>query len=107
LLRGNGAEAVEAYKDSLRANPKDQDAKYNLGVALRVLKNSPPPKQGQGKQDQKPGKGGNKDAEQSAEPDRMSKEDAERLLAAAGSGEKKKANQKMPKGEVPHPDEDW
>ena len=62
------ADAIEAYKDSLRANPRDEDAKYNLGVALRALKNPPPPKsgQGQGKQDQKQGKGG-KDKDQDQE----------------------------------------
>jgi tetratricopeptide (TPR) repeat protein len=117
FYQGKWAEAVDAYKDSLRANPRDEDAKYNLGVALRALKNPPPPKsgQGQGKQDQKQGKGGkNNEKDQNQEngtnqpkPGQMSKEDAERLLAAAGAGEKKKANQQMPKGEVPHPDEDW
>jgi Ca-activated chloride channel homolog len=110
-------EAIEAYKDSLRANPRDEDAKYNLGVALRALNNPPPPKSGQGQGQQKEGKGGgaaneNKDKKdgqggEQPKPGEMSKEDAERLLAAAGSGEKKKSNQRMPKGEVPHPDEDW
>jgi Ca-activated chloride channel homolog len=103
-------EAVDAYKDALRANPKDEDAKYNLGVALNVLKNPsqapqcPRPNKGKSKQQQ--GKG------QASEPKRkkpgqMSKEDAERLLAAAGSGEKKKQNAKAAKPGVPHPDEDW
>ena len=115
FAQGKWAEAVEAYKDSLRANPRDVDAKYNLGVALRTLKNPPPPKQGQGqgKQDQKPGASGNKDQNKSQsgsnqqKSEQMSKEDAERLLAAAGAGEKKKEQQKMMKGDVPHPDEDW
>jgi tetratricopeptide (TPR) repeat protein len=117
FYEGKFADAIEAYKDSLRTNPNDQDAKYNLGVALKALKNPPPPKpqQGQGKQDQKQNKGGQKgkkDEKQESggnqpRPGQMNREDAERLLAAAGAGEKKKAAQKMPKGEVPHPDEDW
>ena len=117
FYQGKWAEAIEAYKDSLRVNPQDEDAKYNLSVALKALKNPPPPKsgKGQGKQDQKKGQGG-KDKDQDKKqqsgasqpkPGQMSKEDAERLLAAAGAGEKKKSQQKMPKGEVPHPDEDW
>jgi tetratricopeptide (TPR) repeat protein len=118
FYQGKYAEAVDAYKESLRANPRDDDAKYNLGVALKALKNPPPPKsgQGQGKQNQNQGQGG-KDKQKSEgaseqrsgqpKPGEMSKEDADRLLAAAGSGEKKKSNQRMPKGEVPHPDEDW
>jgi len=117
FAQGKWQEAIDAYKDSLRVNPRDQDAKYNLGIALRALKNPPKPKsgQGQGKQDDKQDKNGKgKDQNQQAQqgdgqpkPGQMSKEDAERLLAAAGSGEKKKSQQKMPKGDVPHPDEDW
>jgi len=111
-------QAVDAYKQILRIDPTDKDAKYNLGIALRALKNPPPPKQGQGqgKPDPKQGKGGSQDKNQDQKqadsgnqpkPGQMSKEDAERLLSAASMGEKKKSNQKMPKGEVPHPDEDW
>ncbi len=117
FYEGKWAEAIDAYKDSLRANPHDEDAKYNLGVALKALKNPPPPKseQGQGKQDQKQGGGGKKDNKDQKQedtnsqpkPGQMSREDAERLLAAASAGEKKKSNQKMSKEEVPHPDEDW
>jgi len=112
FAQGKWEEAVEAYKDSLRANPQDQDAKYNLGVAMRTLKNPPPPQQGQGKQNQKQGKGGEKDQKPQSgnsqqKSEQMSREDAERLLAAAGAGEKKKGQQKIQKGEPPHPDEDW
>jgi Ca-activated chloride channel family protein len=117
FYEGKWAEAIDAYKDSLRANPYDEDAKYNLGIALKALKNPPKPKSGQGqnKQDQKQNSGGRKSGEDKNQenqsnqpkPGQMSREDAERLLAAAGAGEKKKANQKMQKGDVPHPDEDW
>ena|GEM_PF-1399423 len=113
FAQGKWGDAVEAYKDSLRANPRDEDAKYNLGIALRAQKNPPPPKQGQGKQDQKQGKGGGNDqnkpqnSSNQQKSGQMSKEDAERLLAAAGAGEKKKEQQKALKNEVPHPDEDW
>ena len=117
FYEGKIADAIEAYKDSLRTNPNDVDAKYNLGVALKALKNPPPPKpqQGQGKPEEKQGKGGQKDKKDEKQetganqpkPGQMSREDAERLLAAAGAGEKKKAAQQMLKGEVPHPDEDW
>ena len=108
--QGRWADAVEAYKDSLRVNPRDEDAKYNLGVALRTLKNPPKscpnPKPGQGKPDQKKQDQGSKGAGE-RKPGQMSREDAERLMAAAGAGEKKKGQQKAPKNEVPHPDEDW
>lgn len=31
--------AIESYKSSLRKNPNDQDAKYNLSYAMKMLKN--------------------------------------------------------------------
>ena len=117
FVQGKYAEAADAYKESLRANPRDVDAKYNLGIALHAMKNPPKssshPKSGQGKEDQKQGQGEPKKNQQAStgagepKPGQMSPEDAERLLAAAGMGEKKKGQQKIPKGEVPHPDEDW
>ena len=33
------AESVEAYKNALKLNPKDANAKYNLAYALKLLKN--------------------------------------------------------------------
>lgn len=111
------ADAVEAYKECLRVNPRDENAKYNLGVALKALKNPPPSKSppagqssnqkdraGAGQQQSSAGQGSSSSA---AGPGEMSREDAERLLAAAASGEMKKSNQKFSKTDVPHPDEDW
>lgn len=110
-------EAVEAYKQALRIDPSDKDAKYNLGVALRAQKNPPKSskkqgggakgdqKQGQGKQDKQNGSTGT--AENAQPKSGMSREDAERLLAAAGAGEQKKSNQKFSKSDIPHPEEDW
>lgn len=119
--QGRWADAVNAYKESLRANPRDEDAKYNLGVAMRAEKNPPKaqpnPQKGPPKKDnQGQGKGNNQSGEKKddgtqsqaqAKPGQMSKEDAERLLAAAGSGEKKKSNQKNARSDAPRPDEDW
>lgn len=40
LLKSNKLEqSVEAYKNALKFNPKDQDTKYNLSYALEMLKN--------------------------------------------------------------------
>jgi len=108
LFRQNDwAGAIEAYKESLRVNPRDEDAKYNLGVAMRTQQNppKPPPKSGQPEDQQK--KGGGSSQPSSPQAGQMSKEDAERLLEAARSGELKKSNQKFPKTDTPHPDEDW
>jgi Ca-activated chloride channel homolog len=110
------ADAVDAYKESLRINPNDADAKYNLGVALRAQKNPPKsqnqqPNQNQN-QDQKKDQQKQSGSSSAAEPNKpkpgeMSREDVERLLAAAKSGELKKPAQKASKNEAPHPAEDW
>jgi len=90
--------------------PQDQDAKYTLGVALRAQKNPPksarPPVNPSVASPKKDGQTDQREDGQT-KPGQMSREDAERLLAAAGAGEKKKSNQRMQKGDVPHPDEDW
>jgi Ca-activated chloride channel family protein len=101
--QGKWKEAIEAYKEALRSNPNDQDAKYNLGVALNALKNPPKqkPRSGQGKSN--PDKQNQKN--QPSKPNSMSQQDAERLLSAAGAGEQKKQNKA--KAGAGHPDEDW
>ena len=39
LMKSNQyKEAVDAYKESLRINPQDQDTRYNLAYALEKLK---------------------------------------------------------------------
>jgi Ca-activated chloride channel homolog len=43
LLAGRFAEAVEAYKRALLANPRDADAKHNLELALAQLRPMPTP----------------------------------------------------------------
>ena len=118
--QGKWQEAVDAYKDCLRANPADEDAKYNLGVALAAKQNPPqqqPQSGGQKKDDKqddkqsqpKDGKGDEQKDEGQAQPKpgQMSKEDAERLMSAAAASEAKKSGQKAPKGGVPNVEEDW
>ena len=58
-------------------------------------------------QQNKDGKGSNEKAKAKQKPGEMSKEDAERLLSAAGAGEPKKPNAKVADPKIPHPDEDW
>ncbi len=109
FYQGKYVEAIEAYKDSLRANPSDEDAKYNLGVALKAKNNPPPPKSGsKGASSKDPKSGDKKDQNQANQPKpgQMSKEDAERLLSAAGASEKKKGKQQGAKQGAGQ-DEDW
>lgn len=107
-------DAIEAYKEALRINPKDENAKYNLGVARRAKQNPPQqkPDEGQGTkgQEKQPGKKDSAGAPESrgaGEKQQMSKEDAERLLSAAAAGERKKSDQKASKEQKAGDDEDW
>lgn len=114
-------QAVKAYKEALKLNPKDNDTKYNLAYAnekLRTQNNQDQKKDDQQdkkddqKQDKKDDKqeqnkeGDNKDQQdnkdekkenQSQKP-KLSKEAAEKLLQAL-QNEEQKTNEKMQKKE--------
>ncbi|MGN1216929.1 MAG: tetratricopeptide repeat protein [Phocaeicola sp.] len=98
---------IEAYKESLRNNPKDDETRYNLVLAQKQLKDQQQQQQNQDqqkdqKQDQKQDeKEQNKDQQeqqqqqqnqnqqqQQQNKDEMSKENAEQLLRAAMQDEK-------------------
>ena len=103
-------EAIEAYKSSLRLNPKDDATRYNLELCKRQQRNQKDQdKQDQNKQkdkngnDQKDEKQKNKDKQDQKKnnnENKMSKENAEQMLNAAMQQEKstqqrmKKAMQK-------------
>lgn len=86
-------EAAEAYKESLRNNPSDNETRYNLALCMRQQKKN---KQNKDKQQQKKqqNKGENKSKEkkeqdknqkqqQQKQQEKMSKENAEQMLNAA------------------------
>ncbi len=109
-------ESIEAYKQALRLNPDDEDTRYNLAYAQRMLKqqeqnnqNQNQNQQNQNQQNQNQQGSNNQQEEQqkqsspSQEPDRqqnnqdkpqpgspssLSREDAERLLQALRANEK-------------------
>lgn len=93
------AEAIEAYKESLRNNPNDNETRYNLALCQRQMKNQKDNKQQnknkknegndeKNKQDQ-PDKNKDKKDKQKQQPEeQMSKENAEQLLQAAMQEEK-------------------
>lgn len=102
------SEAIEAYKESLRNNPSDNETRYNLELCRRQLKNQ---KQN-GNNNKDNNKGGNKDKQQQQKQDsknndkqqqkqqqpqqQMSKENAEQMLNAAMQ-EEKATQQKLKK----------
>lgn len=107
------SEAIEAYKNSLRLNPSDNETRYNLELCKRQQKNNKDNKQNQqdkkdqnkdkdkggqdkqqqNKKDQDKNQDDNKDKKdnqqnKSQPRDQMSKENAEQLLKAAEQNEK-------------------
>ena len=89
--------AVEAYKMSLRNNPKDDETRYNLALAQKLLKdqqNKDDQQKQQDKKDQNKQNDQNKDQQQQQPPksekndNEMSKENAEQLLNSVMQDEK-------------------
>ena len=112
-------EAIEAYKESLRNNPADNETRYNLELCKRQQKKQNQNQNGGGKNDDKnkdqkdkkdqQDKQQNKDKDKDKDQDQqkqqpkeqMSKENAEQLLNAAMQEEK--ATQQRLKKAMQHP----
>lgn len=111
------AEAINAYRLSLRNNPHDDETRYNLALCQKLLKNQPKndknnKNKNKNKQNKKKDKDKDKDKNQQnknqnqnkdknqqknqSQKDKMSKENAEQLLNAAMQDEKN-VQQKMRK----------
>jgi Ca-activated chloride channel homolog len=106
-------EAVNAYKKSLKYNPKDEETRYNLAYAL---KNLPKEKKngggGQSNQPQNKKEEDKKDKDKNAQPQQaqMNKEQAEQLLKALMDSEKKlqdKRKQKQKDAANSTVEKDW
>ena len=129
--------SIESYKQSLRLNPDDQDAKYNLAYAQKLLQKSQQQQenqdqkqdkkqdqqkdqkqdqqkeqqqQDQQKQDQEQAQQDQQQQQQS-QPQQISKEDAERILEALKNDEKetleKLKQAKIQTTRVIRTDKDW
>ena len=108
-------EAIEAYKQSLRLNPHDDETRYNLELCKRQQKqqqnqqnqdNKDKQKQDQQKQDQQKQQQDQQKQDQQKQEPKMSKENVEQLLNAAMQQEKqtqdrmKKAQQRPQKRSI-------
>ena len=101
LKQQNWQEAVNAYKKSLKVDPKDEDTRYNLAYALKKLK-----------EQQKKDKDKNKDQKQQPQPQdqqpQMPKEQAERMLNALQNMEQKlQGKKKKSEGQKVKTEKDW
>jgi len=122
------AQAIEAYKKSLRNNPKDDETRYNLALAQKLLKDQEQNQQNQDQQDQQnqddqqkqeQNQDQNQNQEQNQdqnqqdskpEENEMSKENAEQMLNSVMQDEKdvqekvKKQQQVIQSGRL---EKDW
>jgi len=105
--KGQYADAVRSFQESLKLNPNDADARYNLKLAVQFQKN-PPPQKKQSK-DPKNGNDPKNSRSDSSGMDREKMENAKRTLkSAADEGNnrpifKPDEHQKRPKED----EEDW
>jgi Ca-activated chloride channel family protein len=121
-------ESIQAYQETLKLNPDDQDAKYNLEYVRNKLKqNSQPQQQNpqnqqqRNQQDQKNQDQKNQDdskkqdqqkqqqeqQQQEQEKKEMSKEQAEQILKALNEKQKNQKEQKVPYSGEAAVDKDW
>ncbi len=126
-------ESVAAYKKSLLANPKDDETRYNLVYAMNKLKEQQKGKDGnngknkddkkdenkkdqnkqnkdQDKKDQNQKDDKNQQQQQQPQPDKLSKEEAQRMLDALNNQEQQtqeKLKGKKAKGPGGKPLKDW
>jgi Ca-activated chloride channel family protein len=112
LMQKNYQGAVDAYKKSLKVDPKDEDTRYNLAYALKKLKeqqkNNKDKNKQQQKQNQDQKQQQQKQQQQQQQQPKMSKEEAERMLNALKNSEQKlQGKKKKGEGEKVKTEKDW
>lgn len=103
-------EAVNAFKKSLKFNPKDEETRYNLAYALKNLPKDKKNGGGGAQPKQQPQQNKNDKKEQQGKPEqgKMSKEQAEQLLKALMDNERKLQEKRKQKAESNNSvDKDW
>lgn len=101
-------ESIDAYKESLRRDPLDEEARENLQKAINELKKQqpPPPEPKNNKQDNKPD---NKQQPPEKNKSKLTQKRAEQMLNAVRQDEKR-LQQEMQKRKARtggQPDKDW
>ncbi|HOO18773.1 MAG TPA: tetratricopeptide repeat protein [Paludibacteraceae bacterium] len=111
LLQNKIEESIEAYKNALRNNPKDNETRYNLAYAQLLLKNQKKNQDKNQNQQQQQNKDKNKENQQNknSQPPQMTKENAQQILDALMQDEKDalKKVKEQPIKESKSSDKDW
>jgi tetratricopeptide (TPR) repeat protein len=118
MLEKNYQKAVDAYKNALKNNPTDDETRYNLALAKKMLEKNPQkPKPKKDKNKEKQNKDNNdkkKDEPKKDEPKKQptgaNKQRIDNILNALEKAEKKtqeKVNEKKPKTQNTQKEKDW
>ena len=102
-------ECIKAYKNALKLDPADEDARQNLERALQQQKQQQQQDQQNKKQDNKDQKDQNKKEEPKPEPSKISKQDAEEKLKSLLEHEKdlQEKLHKVKSNAADKPKKDW
>lgn len=109
VKQGSLDKAVDAYKNSLKLNPKDEDTRYNLAYAQRKLQAQQQQQQQQKQQNKDEKKEQKEEPKQDKKQDQkenLNKEDAEKILQAMDNKEKNLHKEKK-QGIPASPSKDW
>ncbi len=121
LISGEIDPSIEAYKNALRNNPADEDARYNLAYAQKLKQEQEQEQQEQNQdpqeQDQEQDQNDQQDQQENQDqqkeqpkPDQLTKEEAERMLDAMMNQEKElqdKLNKEKHKAQRVRIEKDW
>ncbi len=104
LIQKNYQGAIDAYKKSLKVDPKDEDTRYNLAYALKKKKEEDKKKD----KDKKDQKQDQKQQQQEQDQPKMSKQEAERMLNALKNNDQKlQGKKKKGEGQKVKTEKDW
>ncbi len=103
-------ESIDAYKNALRQNPKDEDTRYNLSYAMTKLQQQKRQQQDKKEQQKEKQQQQQQQKQQQQPKPNMSKQDANRMLNAMNNNEKRtldKTKNKQNKITASQPEKDW
>ena len=103
----NYEKSVEAYKNSLKANPKDDDTRYNLAVAQYLMKKQQEQQKQQQQQKQEQQQQQKQEQKQQQQP-KMQQEKIEQILKALEQDERDvQERRKIQMGQRSKTDKEW
>ena len=104
----NYEKSVEAYKNSLKANPKDDDTRYNLAVAQYLMKKQQEQQKQQQQQQKQEQQQQQKQEQKQQQQPKMQQEQMEQILKALEQDERDvQERRKIQMGQRSKTDKEW